>query len=77
VVATAVAADGLHAGGAGELFIAAGPSSFCSALTEVLNDPQLRSATGMAAVDFVRRNYDNHANTAELLEFYRRLIHGR
>lgn len=52
-------------------------SAFCSALTGILKDPLLRSATGMAAVDFVRRNYDNLANTAELLEFYRRLIHGR
>lgn len=77
VVATPVAADGLNAVGMGELSIAADHSSFCSALIEVLNNPLLRTATGMAAVDFVRRNYDNHANTAELLEFYGRLIHGR
>jgi len=76
VVATPVAADGLHCGGGGELFIAAEASSFCSALTGLLKDPPLRTATGMAAVDFVRRNYDNLANTAELLEFYRRLTHG-
>ncbi len=77
VVATPVAADGLHDGGAGVLLIAAEASSFCSALTGVLKDPLLRTTTGIAAVNFVRRNYDNLANTAVLLEFYRNLTHGR
>jgi glycosyltransferase involved in cell wall biosynthesis len=77
VVATPVAAGGLAANDSQEIIIATDPSSFCSALTMVLKDPLLRAATGKAAVDFVRRNYDNRARTAELLEFYSKLTHGR
>jgi glycosyltransferase involved in cell wall biosynthesis len=76
VVATPVAVGGLHVEDRQNIIIAADPSSFCSALTEVLNDTLLRTDTGKAASDFVRRNYDNRARTAELLEFYRNLIHG-
>lgn len=77
VVATPVAVGGLRVQDRHNIIIAADASSFCSALTEVLTDPLLRVATGKAATDFVRRNYDNRALTAELFDFYTKLSNGR
>jgi len=77
VVATPVAARGLPAVDRRHLFIAADPESFCTALTEVLRDPSLRASTGEAAVTLVRDRYDNRELTAGLLEFYKKLSHGR
>lgn len=76
VVATPVAVRGLPVAHRRELFIASDPSSFCSALTEVLTDPLLRASAGMAAVALIRERFDNRALTAGLLEFYTELRHG-
>ena len=77
VVATPVAASGLPAADRREIIIAADPESFCRVLTEVLQNPALRASMGEAAVALVRERFDNRARTAELLEFYRELSHGR
>jgi glycosyltransferase involved in cell wall biosynthesis len=77
VVATPVAAEGLQAENGRELAVTGNPESFCSELTSLLLDRPKRSAMGQAAADLVRRNYDNNANTALLLEFYKSLIHDR
>jgi len=77
VVATPVAASGLSAEDRREIIIAADAESFCSALTEALQDPALRASTGKAAVALVRERYDNRVHTAELLQFYKELSHGR
>ncbi len=77
VVATPVAVSGLPARDRREIIIAAEPGSFCSALTEALQDPVLRTSTAEAAVALVQNRYNNLARTAELLEFYKDLNHGR
>lgn len=77
VVATPVAVSGLPAEDRRELFIATDTESFCSALTAVLKDPSLRASTGEAAVALVQKRYNNRTRTAELLEFYKELSHGR
>jgi len=76
VVATPVAVDGLQAENGRELTVAGDPDSFCSALSSLLQDPGKRAAMGEAAVALVKQSYDNAANTARLLEFYTRMIHG-
>jgi len=77
VVATQVAVTGLPVENRREIFIATDPGSFCSSLTEVLQDSALRASTGKAAVALVRERYDNSASTADLLEFYKELSHDR
>ena len=76
VVATPVAVEGLQAENGRELAVAGDPESFCSALVTLLKDPFRRAAMGEAAVALVKQSYDNPANTARLLEFYKSLIHG-
>jgi len=77
VVATPVAVRGIDAVHGRELFIAEDPSSFSSALTGLLSNRELRKSTGEAAAALVKERYDNTVRTAELLEFYKHLCHGR
>ncbi|MRR20695.1 glycosyltransferase [bacterium] len=77
VVATPVAVSGLPVENRREIIIATDPGSFCTSLTEVLQDPALRTSTGMAAVALVRQRYNNIALTADLIEFYKELSHDR
>ena len=77
VVATTVAVDGIPAVDGRELFIADNASSFSSALVNLLKDRELRKSSGEAAISLVKERYDNTARTAELLEFYKHLCHGR
>lgn len=76
LVATPVAVEGLQAENGRELAVAGDPESFCSTLITLLRDPLRRAAMGEAAVALVKQRYDNTANTACLLEFYKSLIHG-
>ena len=75
VVATPVAVEGLMAVNGRELAVAGDPESFCSALASLLQDPKKRADMGDAAVALVKQRYDNAANTARLLEFYKTMIH--
>jgi glycosyltransferase involved in cell wall biosynthesis len=77
VVATPVAVHGIPAVNGQELFIADDVSSFSNTLISLLNDRELRKSTGEAAVSLVKERYDNTTRTAELLEFYKQLCHGR
>ncbi|MDF1560813.1 MAG: glycosyltransferase family 4 protein [Bacteroidales bacterium] len=77
VVATPVAVHGIPAVNGRELFIADDVSSFSNALINLLNDRELRKSTGETAAALVKERYDNTARTAELLEFYKQLCHGR
>ncbi len=77
VVATTVAVKGIPAINGQELFIADDASSFSSALINLLKNREMRKSTGEAAVSLVKERYDNTPRTAELLEFYKHLSHGR
>jgi len=76
VIATPVAVNGIPAVDRRELIIAADATSFCNAVTEALENRELRKAIGEAAVRLVEERYDNRANTARLLEFYNELTRG-
>jgi glycosyltransferase involved in cell wall biosynthesis len=76
VIATPVAVNGIPAEDRRELLVAADAMAFCSAMTEALGNREMRRATGEAAVKLVKERYDNRANTAQLLEFYKELTHG-
>jgi glycosyltransferase involved in cell wall biosynthesis len=76
VIATPVAVNGIPAEDRRELFVAADAKSFCNAITEALENRELRKAIGDAAVKLVKEKYDNRVNTAQLLEFYKELTHG-
>lgn len=75
VIATPVAVEGLRADDGRELAVADDPESFCSSLCSLLLDPGRREAMGEAAVALVKQRYDNAANTARLLEFYKSMVH--
>jgi len=75
VVATPVAVEGLRADNGRELTVAGDPESFCSAITSLLQDPKKRAAMGDTGVALVKQRYDNAANTARLLEFYKNMVH--
>lgn len=77
VVASPVAASGLPVVDRREIFIADNPVSFVTTLKELLENPFMRSSAGKAAVKLIADRFDNRVLTAGLLEFYRKLIHGR
>jgi len=75
VVATPVAAEGIDAAAEYGLTLAADAGAFCTAVVKYLENPELRSTSGKAAVRLVGERYENRTLTAGLLEFYRRIAH--
>jgi glycosyltransferase involved in cell wall biosynthesis len=75
MVATTVAAEGIDAAAEYGLTVASDAGAFWAALVKYLENPELRSTAGKAAVRLVRERYDNRTLTAGLLEFYRRIAH--
>ncbi|MCU0378753.1 MAG: glycosyltransferase family 4 protein [Bacteroidales bacterium] len=76
VVTTPVAATGLPVTNGQELFIAKDAVSFSRALTATLMNPAIRKTTGEAAMDMVRKRYNNLSQTRRMLEFYETVCHG-
>lgn len=76
VVATPVAVAGLPVENGRELMVASNPASFSTAIIRLLEEPELRTLTGRAAVSLVKERYHNSTITARLIEFYKKLKHG-
>jgi glycosyltransferase involved in cell wall biosynthesis len=76
VIATPVAVTGIPAENRRELLVAADATAFCKALTEAMGNRELRRTLGHAAVELIKERYDNHTNTARLLQFYIELTDG-
>ncbi len=77
VVATPVAARGLPVEDKRDILIGSDARTFCDALNSALGDPELRAETGAKARELVKNRFDNLANTAQLLTFYKELRDGR
>ncbi|MFN7875751.1 MAG: glycosyltransferase [Pirellula sp.] len=77
VVSTSIGAEGIPATDGKELVIADSPSQMANAIDTLLQDPNRRSALGMAARAFVVKNFDWHAIQASVCDRYEQIHQSR
>lgn len=76
VIATPAAATGIPVTDGRDILIAGDQYMFSSHLMTALSRPEIRVRLASAALELVRRHYDNNTLTLELLDFYKNLNDG-